>query len=66
MNWTQVEGNWDQLKGSIQTQWGKLTDDDLAKARGGRDTFVGLVKERYGIAKEESERQVDAFMQRQT
>lgn len=62
MNWEQISGKWDQMKGSVQTQWGKLTDDDLALARGGRDQFVGRVKERYGVAKEEAERQVDAFM----
>lgn len=65
MNWTQAEGKWDQLKGSAQKQWGKLTDDDLAVARGSRDEFVGRVKERYGIAKEEAERQVDDFMKQQ-
>lgn len=64
MNWEQIEGKWDQLKGSAQKQWGKLTDDDLAVARGSRDEFVGRVKERYGIAKEEAERQVDDFMRR--
>jgi uncharacterized protein YjbJ (UPF0337 family) len=65
MNWEQIEGKWDQMKGSVQTQWGKLTDDDLSVARGSRDHFVGRVKERYGVAKEEAERQVDEFMQRQ-
>jgi len=65
MNWQQVDGKWDQLKGSVQKQWGKLTDDDLTRARGSRDEFVGRVKERYGIAKEEAEKQVDDFMDRQ-
>jgi uncharacterized protein YjbJ (UPF0337 family) len=62
MNWTQIEGKWDQVKGAAQKNWGKLTDDDLAVARGSRDEFVGRVKERYGVAKEEAERQVDAFI----
>lgn len=65
MNWEQIEGKWDQMKGSVQTQWGKLTDDDLSVARGSRDHFVGRVKERYGVVKEEAERQVDEFMRRQ-
>ena len=64
MNWAQVEGKWDQLKGAAQKQWGKLTDDDLMQARGSRDDFVGRVKERYGIAKEDAEKQVDEFMSR--
>jgi uncharacterized protein YjbJ (UPF0337 family) len=63
MNWTQIEGKWDQVKGAAQKQWGKLTDDDLAVARGSRDEFVGRVKERYGLVKEDAEKQVDAFME---
>ena len=66
MNWTQVEGKWDQVKGAAQTQWGRLTDDDLSVARGGRDQFVGRLKERYGLVKEEAERQIDEFMGRHT
>ena len=62
MNWTQIEGKWDQVKGAAQKNWGKLTDDDLSVARGSRDEFIGRVKERYGVAKEEAERQVDAFI----
>lgn len=65
MNWTQVEGKWDQLKGAAQKQWGKLTDDDFKQAKGNRDIMVGKVKERYGIAKEEAERQVDDWMTKQ-
>jgi uncharacterized protein YjbJ (UPF0337 family) len=64
MNWTQVAGKWDQVRGQIQQQWGKLTDDDIAVARGSRDELVGRIKERYGIAKEEAARQVDSWMNR--
>ena len=31
MNWDQIQGNWKQFKGNIQQQWGKLTDDGIAK-----------------------------------
>jgi uncharacterized protein YjbJ (UPF0337 family) len=65
MNWQQIEGKWDQLKGDAQKQWGKLTDDDLTQAKGSRDHFVGRVKERYGLAKEDAEKQVDAWLERQ-
>ena len=66
MNWTQIEGKWDQLKGGLSQQWGKLTDDDIAQARGSRDMLVGKIKERYGVAKEEAERQLDEWTARQT
>lgn len=29
MNWNQIEGNGKQLKGNVQQQWAKFTDDDL-------------------------------------
>ena len=34
MNWDQIEGNWKQFKGEAQTQWGKLTNDDLDVVQG--------------------------------
>jgi len=61
MNWTQIEGKWDQLKGSAKSQWGELTDDDLDKAEGDRDKLVGAIKERYGKSKEAVEKEVDAW-----
>ena len=65
MNWDIVEGKWKQLKGEVQNQWGKLTDDDVDRIQGNREKFVGLVQERYGIAKDEAERQIDDFAKRQ-
>ncbi|MCA9602209.1 MAG: CsbD family protein [Polyangiales bacterium] len=62
MNWTQIEGKWDQMKGAIHSQWGKLTDDDLAVVRGKRQQLVGKIVERYGTAKEEAEQQIDAWL----
>lgn len=65
MNWDIVEGKWKQLKGEVQNQWGKLTDDEVDLIQGNREKFVGLVQERYGIAKDEAERQIDDFAKRQ-
>lgn len=64
MNWDTIQGNWKQWMGSAKQQWGKLTDDDLTVAEGKRDQLVGRVQERYGIAKDEAERQVDAWTKR--
>ncbi|TQM94042.1 CsbD family protein [Roseinatronobacter monicus] len=61
MNWDQIEGKWKQIKGSAKDQWGKLTDDDLDQAAGKRDKLVGKIQERYGIAKDEAEKQVDEW-----
>lgn len=61
MNWDQIAGNWKQAKGKVREQWGKLTDDELTRIEGKRDQLVGAIQKRYGIAKEEAEKQVRAF-----
>jgi uncharacterized protein YjbJ (UPF0337 family) len=58
MNWDQVKGQWSQMKGSVRKQWGKLTDDDLDVIAGERERLVGKIQERYGIAKEEADKQI--------
>lgn len=61
--WDQIEGQWKQLKGQVRTQWGKLTDDDVEQIAGHRDRLAGKLQERYGIAKEEANRQIDRWAQ---
>jgi uncharacterized protein YjbJ (UPF0337 family) len=61
MNWDQMQGKWKQLKGSLRQKWGKLTDDDLEQINGNRDKFVGILQERYGIAREEAQRRADEW-----
>jgi uncharacterized protein YjbJ (UPF0337 family) len=58
MNWDQAKGQWTQMKGSVRKQWGKLTDDDLDVIAGEREKLVGKIQERYGIAKDEAEKQI--------
>ena len=64
MNWNQIEGNWEQFKGKAQTQWGKLTGDDLDVINGNRKELAGRIQERYGIAEEEADKQIDEWMER--
>jgi uncharacterized protein YjbJ (UPF0337 family) len=59
MNWDQIAGKWAQVKGEVRRKWGKLTDDDLEIMAGSKDKFAGRLQERYGIAKEDAEQQVD-------
>jgi uncharacterized protein YjbJ (UPF0337 family) len=41
--------------------WGKLADDDWKVVEGRRDQLIGKVQERYGITREEAERQLADF-----
>lgn len=61
MNEDTIAGQWKQLSGKIKKQWGKLTDDDLKIVEGNARMLAGKVQERYGIARDEAERQVREF-----
>lgn len=58
MNQDIFEGNWKQIKGKAQAYWGKLTNDDLDVVNGKRQQMVGIIQERYGISKDEAEKQL--------
>lgn len=64
MNKDIIAGNWKQLTGEIQNQWGKLTNDELDQIEGNRTKLVGLIQERYGVAKDEAEKQLRAWEDR--
>ena len=58
MNWDRAAGDWKQLKGKVKQKWAKLTDDDLTYVDGQRDQLLGRIQERYGIAKDQAEKQL--------
>jgi uncharacterized protein YjbJ (UPF0337 family) len=61
MNDDVIKGKWKQIKGRVQSEWGKLTNDDLDVADGHREYLVGKVQERYGWKKDEAEEAVKRF-----
>jgi uncharacterized protein YjbJ (UPF0337 family) len=61
MNQDRIAGQWKQLSGKIKAKWGRLTDDDLTRAEGDAEYLSGRVQERYGIAKDEADRQIKDF-----
>ena len=64
MNWDRIEGNWKQFKGKVMQRWGALTDDDLDVIKGRREELAGRLQDRYGVAKEEADRQIDEWLNR--
>jgi uncharacterized protein YjbJ (UPF0337 family) len=42
-------------------KWGELTDDDLTVISGKKAQLVGKIQERFGIAKDAAEKQVDEY-----
>lgn len=63
MNWDIVRGKWNQLKGNVRVQWGKLTDDDIEQVAGHKDKLVGKLQERYGWSKEQAEQEAEKYFE---
>ena len=58
MNSDIIEGNWKELRGNVQKQWGKLTDSHLDQINGSREKLSGAIQKSYGIARDDAERQM--------
>ncbi|MCL7987272.1 CsbD family protein [Sphingobacterium sp. lm-10] len=49
------KGRWNELKGKVKQQYGKLTDDDLTYAEGKEDELIGRLQKETGKTKDEVE-----------
>ena len=61
-SWEQIAGKWKQFSGQVKKKWGSLTDDELMQVNGRRDVLVAKIQERYGVAKEEANKQIDEWI----
>ncbi len=61
MNKEEIIGNWNVAKGKIKEQWSDLTDDELLNIEGKKDQLIGTIQKKYGITKEEAEKQYTSF-----
>ena len=57
-----LKGQWKQLKGQIQKQWGKLTDDELDEIEGNKDILIGKLQERYGYSQAQAEMEYNTWL----
>lgn len=62
MNSDTLKGQWKQLKGKAKKTWSRITDDDLLRIEGNVQELSGVIQQRYGIAREDAERQIDDFI----
>ncbi len=61
MNEDTLKGKWEQVKGNVQKEWGKLTDDDLDVIKGNSKVLAGKLQEKYGMTKEAAEKEVEKY-----
>ncbi|HEY7568846.1 MAG TPA: CsbD family protein [Gemmatimonadaceae bacterium] len=63
MHREELAGKWTQLKGDVQRQWGKLTNDDLDVIKGDAKKLAGKIQERYGRALDDAEKEVNLWIE---
>ncbi|MGB5147901.1 MAG: CsbD family protein [Porticoccaceae bacterium] len=60
-----MKGKWKQQIGAAKVAWGKLTEDELLKLEGHQQKLAGLIQVRYAITRDEAEKQVRRFFDKQ-
>ena len=66
MNPEILKGKWNQVKGEIRSKWGKITDDDLLHIQGDVEKMIGKLQERYGVKREQAEKDLTEFLNKRT
>jgi len=54
---------WQQMRGTLRSWWGKLSDDDWERIGGQKDRLIGVLQEKYGYARDMALREVDRRFQ---
>jgi uncharacterized protein YjbJ (UPF0337 family) len=52
-NSTEINGNWNEIKGKLKQNYSQLTDNDLLFLEGKQDELFGRLQKRLGRTKEE-------------
>lgn len=52
-NMTELNGNWNEIKGKLKQKFSVLMDDDLLLVDGKKDELLGRLQIRLGKTKEE-------------
>jgi len=56
INETALQGNWNEIKGSLRKRWGQLSNDDVQEFDGNVDRLVGMIQRKTGTGRQEVER----------
>jgi len=54
---------WQQMRGTLRSWWGKLSDEDWERIGGQKDRLIGMLQEKYGYAKDMALREVERRLQ---
>lgn len=61
MSWDAIQKDWQRYVGHVRIVWPRLTEDDLKKINGRRDSLIEMIHHRYQIPKYNAEEKVRTF-----
>jgi uncharacterized protein YjbJ (UPF0337 family) len=64
MNDNLISGKWNEIKGDIKNAWGKLSDDEIEKAKGNIQSLAGTIQQKFGLAQEEAAAKLNRIVEK--
>ena len=55
-------GKWHELRGQVQHQWAKLTEDDFTRLSGKTEELAGVLQLRYGCSRAQAEMEINNWL----
>jgi len=52
-------GQWRQMRGTLRSWWGKLTDNDWEQIGGQKDKLLGVLQEKYAYTRDMADREIE-------
>jgi uncharacterized protein YjbJ (UPF0337 family) len=65
MNWNQMAGNWQSVKGAARQHYCRLTGDNAGVVAGLRQRSLGAIRAAYALTRQANEKQLAEWLERQ-
>ncbi len=56
-----IHSRWDSIRNQMRTTWQGLTEDELDNVDGNSEKLYGLMREKYGIGRDETNAYLDSL-----
>ena len=66
MDWSTIESRWNDYKNNVKLRWSRIPDERITESQGSRESLSRAVQEAYAVSREEAERQIGAWLAKQT
>ena len=64
MNNSILSGKWKEIKGDVMKTWGELTSDEVDRTQGNVKSLIGLIEQKFGLAKDEASKKINELVGR--